>query len=534
VAQEYFQQLLKHPDSVNLEIQAIQRSPDGTILMGGTVKDELGVKNLFAARFSALGAPLWQKIFYDLNRYIMIDQVNDTLIEQNVSLQSIKITEDNSYVFCGSQDSVVTYQDSAGITSFFLSEHIWILKTDELGIPQYSTKFRCERDCFAARMVLDDSSFGKGLIAGSIRESSSNNRDLLLIDFSNNGNVNGAYTTGNIFNDEPYDLKTTDDGGYIACGESVNIFSDRNVWVLKLDKFILPQWAFTYGTNDPDLARSLIKVKGGGYLFAGTTGNSNPSMLIARIDSAGMLKRSLMIGSSQNDEPGQLVGAGSSAAYLLVDRSTSGTNPLIVKMDTSGSLIWSKEYVQGANGYNEQFLAAFGDANSLVAAGYANVSNSISGLIMKIDSAGNTDCEEMDVLYSQDSVLLSAVTYSQPIVPTSITESKMQLLVENFSMVFDTTCLTGTFLEEILNPQNEFQIYPNPAADVISIRNFSGEKVNAVEIIGSTGLLMRAQLFQHSNSEITIEAGSLPAGIYLLKLITSGGLVRVEKLVLQK
>lgn len=91
------------------------------------------------------------------------------------------------------------------------------------------------------------------------------------------------------------------------------------------------------------------------------------------------------------------------------------------------------------------------------------------------------------------------------------------------------TGLNGTIIQE-------FSLYPNPARDLLQVRfrsqhphplqlrllNLLGERVYSKQIAGHAG-----------THNLTIPVAQLPAGIYLLEIITSAGSVQ-EKVVLQK
>ncbi len=82
---------------------------------------------------------------------------------------------------------------------------------------------------------------------------------------------------------------------------------------------------------------------------------------------------------------------------------------------------------------------------------------------------------------------------------------------------------TSTILSE------KFNLFPNPATDIVNIRNSENRIVNKVDVYDVTGKLIDTQKF-NNETEIQLNVEALNSGTYLLHLQTNEG-IAVKKLV---
>lgn len=82
----------------------------------------------------------------------------------------------------------------------------------------------------------------------------------------------------------------------------------------------------------------------------------------------------------------------------------------------------------------------------------------------------------------------------------------------------------------INDKSNTITFFPIPAADKITIKNKTTEKINKVQIISHTGQLVK----EVTSLEITsVEIEDIPAGYYYLKLYTGNGYITVKPMVVR-
>jgi beta-glucanase (GH16 family) len=78
--------------------------------------------------------------------------------------------------------------------------------------------------------------------------------------------------------------------------------------------------------------------------------------------------------------------------------------------------------------------------------------------------------------------------------------------------------LSGILLAKINTPSVE--LFPNPAKETLSVK---GEQMELVELYSTAGRLLKSSKISSPANVLTIDLGDLKAGIYLLKIVSSGG-----------
>ncbi len=99
-------------------------------------------------------------------------------------------------------------------------------------------------------------------------------------------------TWGGIYNDIPYSVIQTSDGGYAIAGytKGVDGVNWDEAWLVKTDSAGIMVWNQTYGGASTEWAFSVIQTPDGGYLTAGRTlsfGAGNGDFWLVRTDSSG-------------------------------------------------------------------------------------------------------------------------------------------------------------------------------------------------------------------------------------------------------
>lgn len=180
-------------------------------------------------------------------------------------------------------------------------------------------------------------------------------------------------TFGGTSGDLLYSIIETSDGGFLCGGSSDSpISGDKTIgnigmtdfWVIKLDASGNITWQKTYGGTDVDALKSIIELNDGSYILAGgsnspisgnKTENSrgNGDFWIIKINNNGDIiwdktfggtdAEDLTFVSSINDT--ELILSGTSLSNISFEKSENsyGTyDNWVVKIDTSGNLIWDK------------------------------------------------------------------------------------------------------------------------------------------------------------------------------------------------
>lgn len=164
-----------------------------------------------------------------------------------------------------------------------------------------------------------------------------------------------------------FDLKSTIDGGVVVAGYSEHSGGDVTInfgvgdcWILKLDAAGVIQWQKSFGGTDQDEAYSIIQTSDSGYAFTGTT-NSNDvhvtglhgsnDLWFVKLDINGNLSWQRCLGGGnydegwsilETDDKGFIIAGNSSSYNGDVVGLHGGDDYWIVKLDSSGTIQWSK------------------------------------------------------------------------------------------------------------------------------------------------------------------------------------------------
>ncbi|HTB32569.1 MAG TPA: T9SS type A sorting domain-containing protein [Bacteroidia bacterium] len=157
-------------------------------------------------------------------------------------------------------------------------------------------------------------------------------------------------TIGGIGDEAGFSMVQTKDHGFAITGVSYS-FGDivnGDVYVIKLDSNGVIQWTKTVGGAYEDVGNCIIQSKDGGYAIAGYTasyGSGNYNMYVIKLDSAGNLKWTKVIGGILS-EKGYSIIQSREGDYVITGNSESygagSVNIYLVKLDSAGTLKWTK------------------------------------------------------------------------------------------------------------------------------------------------------------------------------------------------
>ncbi|MFA9289799.1 MAG: DUF1501 domain-containing protein [Solirubrobacteraceae bacterium] len=84
----------------------------------------------------------------------------------------------------------------------------------------------------------------------------------------------------------------------------------------------------------------------------------------------------------------------------------------------------------------------------------------------------------------------------------------------------------------LVTPDNDFIVYPNPAANVIYV-NAKEQKINSIELFDITGKLLKQWKFNMYQSKITLDLDYYTDGIYILNIISENK-IESKKIIIKK
>jgi hypothetical protein len=117
--------------------------------------------------------------------------------------------------------------------------------------------------------------------------------DVAIATIDANGGLISASSYGGNYEDYPYEMEPTPDGGIIVCGQTNSAGNgDYDAMLMKIDSNEVAEWAMAYGNEWVDMGRSALPAIGGGYMLTGMTHsvgtlNDSVKLHVVKTDSIG-------------------------------------------------------------------------------------------------------------------------------------------------------------------------------------------------------------------------------------------------------
>ncbi len=370
---------------------------------------------------------------------------------------------------------------------------------------------------------------------------------------------NGAYTikidsNGNIvwqknYNNyivQLYDIKKTNDGGYIACGFRADSSTGYVIKLNFLGDFVwqhsLPQTSYTSSFG------SVVEATNGGYVITGSDSNK---ILLLRTDNSGNViwqKDYSVINRQANGLSINSVNHG----YVIFGNTTDSTSPLdtktyFIRVDTSGNVKFTKIFPFYKNDAFQYAKVINSNRYIFTTFSYAYLVNDTSFAKVSItDSLGNI--LHQNIFTAQNFVILHSIL---PLANSDIifTGTIKNMSLEDILIIRSDSSLNAppNGLKNISSNApdkfNLYQNYPNPFNPVTKIKFDVGKTYNQnvsvirILIYDETGRLIRKifdGFLRSGTYEIEFNAENLPSGIYFYTLVNNLNIVLTRKLVLLK
>ncbi|HXU26497.1 MAG TPA: hypothetical protein VN698_04635, partial [Bacteroidia bacterium] len=219
-----------------------------------------------------------------------------------------------------------------------------ICKTDSMGVMQWSSTFGSNPNFmygYCARQTTD----GGYILAGNLIYSTNQTDNIVLIKLSATGviqwhkyyNYFGTIAQG-------FSVQQTNDGGYILVGQNY-----ANSLILKTDANGNMLWAKSI--TNMAIAKCIQKTSNGGFVIAGygsaPTGSAGFDFSLIKIDSSGNLLWSKTFGGIDRDLANS-VKETSDGGYIIAGTTESygvgAEDVYLVKTDSAGNLTWAKTF----------------------------------------------------------------------------------------------------------------------------------------------------------------------------------------------
>ncbi|TFF87459.1 MAG: T9SS type A sorting domain-containing protein, partial [Promethearchaeota archaeon] len=166
--------------------------------------------------------------------------------------------------------------------------------------------------------------------------------DIYIVRTDSDGDSLWTSTIGGYYSDEGWDVKQTEDKGFIITGTTVESGDDK-VLLLKTDSLGDSLWAKDFGAGR---GYSLDFTYDGGYIIVGYREVSGyDDIYLIKTDSSGDLMWSGTFGGAQNDR-GYSVQQTADSGYVIAGQTNSSgagnDDCYIVKVAKDGDFLWSK------------------------------------------------------------------------------------------------------------------------------------------------------------------------------------------------
>lgn len=341
-------------------------------------------------------------------------------------------------------------------------------------------------------------------------------------------------------------VKQTYDSGYVLIGD-IDAPGQYNtdILLIKTDGLGNKTWQKTYNFIGADRGWNIIQTPDHGFLIGAggyiATQKQSYTGLIIKTDSLGNEQWRKSIGSQYNDWYCVVANApdgnfiiGTATATHLHYPDVSFRRIRILKINQSGAVLWDKNFgsTEDINSLNQIII---NDNEEIIATGFyckdlTTQTGDTWGWILKTNSNGDSLWMREHYLFNTNAsynrlydikptpdggYILCGEADSFPVIPQSI----WVLKVDSLGCVVPGCHLVG--LKEVIMPQEEILLYPNPATTRITLRlpsNLIPEQ-KEVRVFNSSGQEVLRQHLPAGDPEPQLDIFHLPAGIYYLRVI---------------
>lgn len=234
-----------------------------------------------------------------------------------------------------------------------------------------------------------------GYLLGGISQSlGKGGGDAWVVKTSANGTVLWSKNYGSAVEDRVNSIVQTPDGGYILAGYING--GQGDAWLMKIDSLGNTVWEKNYGVPGDDSFLKIRQVSDGSYLVIGytylsdyTTGNWFDGRVV-KIAPDGSIIWSTTMGADGGDYTTNFVeipGNGYYVSGLYGSNFANDYDLWLLKLDLSGKVQWSKTYGNQSEERTGGGMVLTADGN-IMFSGYRTTVNGQTGLLIKVDTSG--------------------------------------------------------------------------------------------------------------------------------------------------
>lgn len=240
---------------------------------------------------------------------------------------------------------VTGYTSSFGVGNG--NDDVYIIKLRSNGTLQWSKTLGGAGDDYGRSII--QTTDGGYAVAGYTASFGAGGNDMLIAKLNAGGTLQWSRTFGEMGDDLAFSIIKTEDGGYAVAGYTESFGAGgKDMYIVKLDASGSLQWSKTVGGANDDLAYSIIQTTDGGYTVAGYTASSGAggnNMYIIKLDTGGTLLWDRSVGGVLDDQAYSIIQTADNG-FAISGHTTSfgaGSSDIyIVKLDNNGTFLWSK------------------------------------------------------------------------------------------------------------------------------------------------------------------------------------------------
>ncbi|WP_296318918.1 hypothetical protein [Winogradskyella sp.] len=220
--------------------------------------------------------------------------------------------------------------------------------------------------------------------------------DYWAVKLDTNGELQWSKFFGGLFTDTPEGVVQTPDGGFIIAGGSDSADTDitnnkgsYDFWVVRIDANGILVWEKSFGGDEIDQARAIVKTNDGNYVIAGDTRSNNTDvssnngaadLWLIQISIEGNLIWEKTIGGTNFDvaraikttqDNGFILSGSSRSSDGDVSENKGQNDAWAIKVDSNGDLQWEAsvggsniDFAYGVTELNDRSIIVVGDTTS--------------------------------------------------------------------------------------------------------------------------------------------------------------------------
>lgn len=431
----------------------------------------------------------------------------------------------------------------------------WIMKLDKDGLVQWQKTYGGE---YADLLRSMEQTKDGGYILGGYSNSSQSGEkvdtnsgigDYWILKIDGIGGIEWQKTYGGNGDNQLYVLHQTEDGGYIAGGNSNssttltakggNVRSGTDFWVLKMDEKGAIVWSETYDYGKVDILTSLVENKDHSYLIGGYAQNESSNAIgkftkkdeegindyiALKIDEKGEVLWDKTVGSAGEDILRKLIET-RDGGYLMAGtsnaQSASGTLNKLAKMDNNGK-------------QNDQFQNVVNDMNNTITDATKEVNNALKDKLTnatdKINNAVNKETDsrfKFGINTPTGALSLPSLgsenskNSSSGLLPNGMNEKKLPASGDKHTN-FGNNDFWVVKLKDKTKPKVikvNIEAIPNPVLTFTNIIIGYEFESGTATVVDMAGRIL--QQFSISSRTVPIDLSNYPNGVYVVNIKTN-------------